>query len=78
MEDTWFAFRSYNGETLYGWGDAAEADKIAAIFNKGREVNLYYPEQVTDPDELARLNDSSGFNMNDELIEYANRRHYEN
>jgi hypothetical protein len=73
MPDTWFAFTAFNTETLYGWGDAAEAEQMAAILNQGREVNLYYPEEVTDPELLARFNDSTGFNMADELIEHANR-----
>ena len=71
--DGWWAFTAYNTETLYGWGDKDEAEKIADILNEGRETNLYFPEPLTDSEQLARMNDSSGFNMNDELIEHANR-----
>jgi hypothetical protein len=39
MTHKWFAFRNYNAETLYAWGDAAEADKIADIFNGKGELD---------------------------------------
>jgi hypothetical protein len=48
-------FRSYNTETLFGYGDADEAARFAEMLNAGREINVY-GEYVLSEAEVAENN----------------------
>lgn len=65
-----YAFKSYNSQTLYGWGDDAEADAYCDYLNRKRDINVYSWQQVTDPEEITRKADGQvGVNLSDELLE---------
>lgn len=72
MEQTWFAFRAYNTQTLYGFGTAEEADKFEDILNADREINVYsaHPLSLEEATELKLEGPNArndGLNLDDEL-----------
>jgi len=72
----WFAFRAYNQEARYGWGDAAEADEYCDLLNTGRAINLYqvYPLDDREAAEL-RLDDRDDtVNLDDALAAHKGLR----
>ena len=55
MTKSFFAFRAYNTETLYGWGAAADAEEYADALNRNREINVFGVYPLT-TEEAAELN----------------------
>mgnify|MGYP000901278934 CR=1 FL=1 len=48
----WYKFTAYNSETLYGWTtDPAVAQAAEDRLNRGKEVNLYAMEELSDSDD---------------------------
>lgn len=69
-----YKFAAYNSQALYGWGTEAEAIAYADHLNRDREINVYCFAEVTDTDELAKLDAGYGdqLNLSDELIAVRN------
>lgn len=66
----WFAFRAYNSQTRYGFGNADDADRYCdEVLNAGREINLYAAYELTArevaTERLERRDDT--FNIRDEI-----------
>lgn len=67
-----YKFTAYNSQAMYGWGDDADADAYCDHLNRKREINVYGWTQITDADEIARLdNGGAGVNLADELLAIA-------
>ena len=64
-----FKFSAYNSQMQYGWGDETEADTYADHLNRNREINVYSFTEVTDSDEIAKVEAGYGdqVNLADEL-----------
>jgi len=69
--DTWWKFKAYNTESVYGWGTTDEADKYCDFLNSDREINVFHSEEIEDDDEIiAKLESGNGgVNLADELQE---------
>ena len=59
---------------MYGWGSDAEADAYTDHLNRNREINVYSYVEVTDENELARLEAGYGdqIDLGDWLISIRN------
>lgn len=68
-----YKFTAYNSQAMYGWGTEAEAEAYAEHLNRNREINVYGYGEVTDADELAKLDAGYGdqIDLSDELIAIA-------
>lgn len=50
----WYKFSAYNSQTLYGWTTTPEiADVACDRLNRGKEINLYAYEELSDSDDEA-------------------------
>ncbi len=69
MTEKWYAIRAYNTQTLYGYGTIDEAVAWVDHLNNEKEINLYYPEEIDDAAEIARLDadPTIGVCIDDEL-----------
>lgn len=67
--ETWFAFRAYNSQAIYGFGTPEEADRYTNILNENREINVYSAHALTAAQaaELRLEDGDEGFNLADEL-----------
>lgn len=66
---TWFAFRSANSQTIYGFGTAGEAAQYADMINGGKEINLYAAHALTDAEaaDMGLDGNSEAVSLDDEL-----------
>ncbi len=70
--ETWFAFKAYNAQTVFGFGTSDEAERYAdEVLNKGKEINLYAAYALSDAqaDEKGLADNSEAFNISDALAE---------
>ena len=70
--EKWFAFRAYNSQEQYGFGTDDEANRYAdVVLNKGKEINLYAPYEISneEADEKGLDEMGGGFNIADALAE---------
>jgi hypothetical protein len=68
--ETWFIFKDGIGSVSFtsGYGTAEEAERFCDRLNKNRTQNLIFAEEVTDPQELVKLDAGNGdFNLSEEL-----------
>lgn len=73
MTNNLYEFRAYNSQTMYGWGSEHEAELYCESLNRNREINVYAWHQITDVDEIAKLDDGeTGVNLSDELLAIKN------
>lgn len=62
----WYAFSAYNAETHYGWAESAILVELAcAELNRGREINLYSAEYLSDLDSETGKPDGRGLRLMD-------------
>ena len=61
---TWYKFAAYNTETQYGYGTEKQAERYADHLNKGREINVYGFEPVTDVEQIAEIEKGYGYGFN--------------
>jgi hypothetical protein len=67
-----FKFTAYNTQSMYGWGDSAEAERYCDYLNTDREINVYSVYEITDEVEIAKRDrNSEGCNLTDALQEIA-------
>lgn len=65
-EAGWYAFRAYNSETHYGWAESpALVEAALGELNRGREVNLYSAEYLSDSDDETGKPDGNGLRLMD-------------
>lgn len=66
--ERWYALRSPNNQTLYGYGTAGQADRYVDTLNRGRTLNLYGAHEMTAAEIAERpYLDAEGVNLDDEL-----------
>jgi hypothetical protein len=59
-----FKFSAYNSQAIFGWGDEKEAEAYAEHLNRDREINTYSYQEVTDAEEIAKLDAGYGDQVN--------------
>lgn len=67
--DRWFAFRAWNCQTLYGFGNGREAELYCRKLNETRDINVYAAEELDDAAMIESLEDGDnlGFDIANEL-----------
>lgn len=74
--EKWFAFRSYNSQTIYGFGTDQDADRYIDTLNTGREINVYgaYALGEDEAGELGLDDNTDALNLDDALAEIDGKR----
>ncbi len=75
--ETWYVIGGSNLQAQYGYGTLSQAEQYCAYLNRGKDVNWYYPAEVTDSKLLDDLNAvpmvrDDGFNLDEALSQIAN------
>lgn len=65
----WYKLTAYNSETRYGWtDDRAVAEAAADRLNRGREINLYQVQALTDRDDETGGSGGLPLRLRDDLL----------
>ena len=68
--ESWWSFSGQNLQAHYGYGSEHEAERYREYLNRARDINCYEAEEVTDPDEIAELEDGNeGSTLSEDLLE---------